>query len=41
MAVEISWNEKVFGGGKDGEGKGVGSSVRQQRANRGCINIKE
>ena len=27
MAIEVSHNEKVFGGGKDGEGKGIGSAI--------------
>ena len=34
-------NEKIFGGGKNGGKKGVGSAIRGKRENGGSINIKE
>ena len=41
MAVEVSQKEKISGGGKNGGRKGVGSTIRRRRANRGIIIIKE
>ena len=41
MAVEVSQNEEISGGGNDGWRKGVGSAIRRRIANRGSINIKE
>ena len=39
MAVEVPQNEEILGGGKNKK-KGAGSVIRQRRANRGSINIK-
>ena len=39
MAIEVSQNEEIFEGGKNGGSKGVGSGICQRRANRGSINI--
>ena len=41
MAIEIPQNEEISGGGKNGYKKGVGSAIRQRRANRGSIYIKK
>ena len=41
MAVEVPQNEEISRGGKNGRRKGVGSAIRQRRANRRSINIKE
>ena len=35
MAIEVPQNEKISEGGKNGGRKGVGSTIRQRRANRG------
>ena len=35
MAVEVPQNEEIFGGGKNGGRKGIGSAICQGRANRG------
>ena len=35
MAIEVPQNEEIFGGGKDGGRKGVGSAIRWREANRG------
>ena len=40
MAIEVPQNEEISGGGNDKERKGVGSTIRWRRANRGSINIK-
>ena len=41
MPIEVPQNQKIFGGKKNGVGKGFGSAIRLKRANRGSINIKE
>ena len=41
MAVEVPDNEEISGEGKNGERRGTSSAIRQGRANRGSINIKE
>ena len=41
MGIEVPQNEEISGVGKNGGGKGVDSAIRQRRANRGSINIKE
>ena len=41
MAVEIPQNKEIFGGGKDGGKKEVGSDIRRRRANRGSVNNKK
>ena len=41
MAIEVPQNEKISEEGKNGGRKGVGSAIRQRKANRDCINIKE
>ena len=41
MSVEVPQNEEISGGGKNGGRKGVGSAVRQRRADRWSVNIKE
>ena len=35
MAIEVSQNEEISGGGKNGRRKGVGSAIRWRGANRG------
>ena len=35
MAIEVPQNEKIFGGGKNGGRKGIGSAIRWGGANRG------
>ena len=40
MAIEVSHNNEIFGGGKNGGRKGIGSAIRRKRASRGSINIK-
>ena len=41
MATEVLQNEKISGGGKNGERKGVGSAVCRRRANRDSVHIKK
>ena len=41
MAIEVSQNKEIFGEGKSGGKKVVGSAIRRRKANRGSINIKE
>ena len=41
MAIKAFQNIKISGGGKSGGRKEIGSAIRQKRANRGSINIKE
>ena len=36
MAIEVSQNEEISGGGKIGGRKGVSSVIRRRRANRGA-----
>ena len=40
MAVEVSQNKEICGGGENGGRKEIGFATRR-RANRGSINIKE
>ena len=41
MAIEVSQNEEISGGGKNGGRKGVGSSIRWGGADRGGVHIKK
>ena len=41
MAIEVSQNKGISGGGKNGERKAIGSAILRRRANRGSINIKK
>ena len=41
MAIEVSQNKEISGGGKNGGRKEIGSAIPQRRANRGSINIKK
>ena len=41
MAIEVSQNKKLSGGGKNGGRKGVGSSIRCGGANRVGVHIKK
>ena len=41
MAIEVPLNEEISGGGKNGGVEGVGFAIRQKRANRRSMNIKE
>ena len=41
MAIEVPQNEKISGGMRNGERKGVGSAIRRRRANRGSVHIKK
>ena len=41
MVIEVPQNEEIFGGGKNGERKEIGSAIRRRRANKGSINIKK
>ena len=41
MAIEVPKNKEISGRDKSGGRKGVGSAIRQRRANRGGINIKK
>ena len=41
MAMEVCQNNKISGGGKNGESKGVSSAIRQGGANRVSIHIKK
>ena len=40
MAVEVPQNEEIFGGGKNGWRKGVGSASCQRRANSGVYTLR-
>ena len=40
MAIEIAQNEEIFGGGKSGGRKGVGSAIRWRGANRGAYTLR-
>ena len=40
MAIEVSQNKEICGGGKNGGRKEIGSAIRRRRVNRGSINIK-
>ena len=41
MAIEVTQNKEISGGGKNGGRKGVGSAIRRRRVNRGSIHIKK
>ena len=41
MAIEVSKNEKISGGGKDGGRIEIGSAIRWGGANRGGVHIKK
>ena len=41
MAIEVPHNDKISGGGKNGDRKRIGSAIRPRKANRGSIKIKE
>ena len=41
MAIEVPQNEEIFGRGKNGRRKGVGSAIHQRRAKMEKINIRE
>ena len=41
MAIEVAKMKKISGEGKKGGRKGVVSAIRQKRANRGSIDIKQ
>ena len=41
MAVEVSQNEQISEGGKNGGRKGIGSAIRRGGANRGGVHIKK
>ena len=40
MAIEVPQNEEISGGGKNGERKGVGSTIRWRGANRGAYTLR-
>ena len=40
MAIEVHQNEKISGGGKNGERKGIGSANRWGGANRGAYTLR-
>ena len=41
MKIEVTQNEEISGGGKDGGRKGVCFGIRRERANKENININE
>ena len=41
MAVEVSQNKEICGGGKNGGRKEIGFAILWRRANWGSINIKK
>ena len=41
MTIEVPQNEEISGGGKSGGGKGVGSTIRWRRANKGSVHNKK
>ena len=41
MAIKVSQNKEICGGGKNGGRKEIGSAILRRRANRGSINIKK
>ena len=41
MAIEVPKNEKVSGGGKNGERKGVGSAICWRETNRGAYTLRK
>ena len=40
MAIEVSQNEEISGGGKNGGRKGIGSAIRWGGANRGAYTLR-
>ena len=41
MVVEVPTNKEISGGGKNRGRKGVGSDIRQRRANRGVYTLRD
>ena len=41
MAIEVSKNKEICGGGNNGGRKEIGFAILRRRANRGSINIKK
>ena len=41
MAIEVSQNKEISGGGKNGSRKEIGSAILRRRANRGSTNIEK
>ena len=41
MAIEVPQNKEIFGRGKNGERKGLGSPLHLKGGNRLNINVKE
>ena len=41
MAIEVSYQEEISGGGENGEGIGVSSIIHQKRAIIESVNIKK
>ena len=41
MAIEVSQNEKISGGGKNGGREGIGCAIRWGGADRGGIHIEK
>ena len=41
MAIEVTQNEEISGGGKDGGRKGIGSAIRWVGTNKGGVHIKK
>ena len=39
MAINVPQNKEIYGGGKSGGRKEVGSAIRQRKANRGSIRV--
>ena len=40
IAIEVSQNEEISGGGTDEGKKGIGSAIRRSRANRGSYTLR-
>ena len=40
MAIEVPKNEEIFGGGKNGGRKGIGSAIRWGGADRGAYTLR-
>ena len=41
MAIEVPKNEEIYGGGKDGGRRGVGSAIHWGGANRGAYTLRK
>ena len=41
MAIEVTQNEEIYGGGENGGKKGVGSAICRRRANEGSTNVEK